>query len=264
MACPFPGMDPFLELPPYWGDFTPSLLVAIGNSLLPQVLPKYDVRIEEYVFVEYDGLRLHRKTSGDYGETGADVAVADATMVELEYPEFEPHRQRRLTLIHQVSGQVVTVMELLSLTNKAPGECGMDAYLEKRAELLATQCHLVELDLLRGGQRLPMSGALPKADYYALVGRVPHRPRCQVIAWPLRAALPPVPVPLLPEDPEVTLDLAAAFRAAYEPSLYDLRLPYDQPLHPPVSPGDETWLLERIAAARRRHEQKKAVREPRP
>ena len=259
MPCPFPGMDPYLEMPPYWSDFAPTLLGAIRNVLLTQLLPKYDVRIEEYLFVERDDVRLHRvqpdvtiSTSGtDFMERQAAVAVADATIVELEYPRFEPHRQRRLVLIHQSTGQVVTVMELLSPVNKSPGEPGIDAYLEKRAELLASPCHLVELDLLRGGRRLPMLGSLPAGDYYAYVGRVSQRPRCEVIAWPLRAALPTIPIPLLPEDPEATLDLAAAFRAAYEPSLYDRRLPYDGPLVPPLPPADEAWLRTQIDAARK-------------
>jgi hypothetical protein len=253
-------MDPYLELPPFWGDFAPRLLAAISNELLPKLLPKYDVRIEEYLFVEHDEERLHRvkpdvtiATSGEFSHTTivGGLAVADATTVELEYPEFEPHRQRHLVLIHQSTGQVVTIMELLSPSNKTAGEIGIEAYVEKRAELLASQCHLVELDLLRGGKRLPMSGPLPPGDYYAFIGRVERRPRCEVLAWPLRAAFPAIPVPLLPEDPEASLDLAAAFRAAYEPSLYDVRLPYDQPLVPPVSSADEAWLRERLATARR-------------
>jgi hypothetical protein len=58
----------------------------------------------------------------------------------------------------------------------------------------------------------------------------------------LRSPLPTISIPLLPEDPEIPLDLQAAFRAAYEPSLYDRRLPYDQPLEPPLSAADEAWM----------------------
>jgi hypothetical protein len=248
-------MDPYLEMPPFWGDFAPGLLKSISNQLLPQLLPKYDLRVEQYLFVEHNGERLHRvapdvtiSTSGySPGKTGSAAAVADATMVELDYPEFEPIRQRHLVLIHRVTGQVVAVMELLSPSNKVSGAGGLEAYVRKREEFLASGCHVVELDLLRGGQRLPMSQPLPPGDYYAFIGRAPRRPHCQVIAWPLRAGLPSIPLPLLPEDPEVSLDLGAAFRAAYEPSLYDRRLPYDQPLVPPVRPADETWLRERLA-----------------
>ena len=254
MSCPFPGMDPFLEMPPCWGDFSPKLLTAISNALLPQLLPRYDLRIEEYLVVTHEETRLHRvqpdvtisTTEAWRPVAEGAVAVAEATTVELDYPEFEPHTQRHLRLIHRPSGRVVTVMELLSPTNKAPSEDGMDAYLDKRAELLASGCHLIEFDLLRGGQRLPMAGPLPRGDYYVYVGRVGRRPRCQIMTWSLRAPLPTIPIPLLPEDPDVTLDLQAAFRAAYEASLYDRRLPYDQPLIPSLSAADETWLRQQL------------------
>ena len=254
MPCPFPGMDPFLEMPPFWSDFSPKLLTQISNALLPKVLPKYDVRIEEYLSVTREEIRLHRvqpdvtisAESPWQPEAEPAVVVAEPTVIELEYPDIEPRMQRRLRLIHRPTGQVVTVMELLSPTNKAPGEDGLDAYLEKRAEFLASGCHLVEFDLLRGGERLPMAGPLPKGDYYVYVGRANRRPRGQIITWPLRSPLPTVPVPLLPDDPEVPLDLEAVFRATYEPSLYDRRLPYEQPLLPPVPKNDEAWVGERL------------------
>lgn len=92
MPCPFPGMDPFLEMPPYWSDFSPKLLTAISNSLLPRVLPRYDVRIEEYLIVTHDEQRLHRvqpdvtiSTAADWNvEDGGAVAVAEPATVELD------------------------------------------------------------------------------------------------------------------------------------------------------------------------------------
>ena len=47
MPCPFPGINPYLEMQPFWSDFAPRLLAEMGNALLPQLLPRYDVRIEE-------------------------------------------------------------------------------------------------------------------------------------------------------------------------------------------------------------------------
>jgi len=260
MPCPFPGMDPFLEMPPFWGDFAPTMLTEIRNALLPRLLPRYDVRIEEYLVVTQGELRLHRvqpdvtvSTAERWrpGAAGA-VAVAEPTTVELDYPEIEPQTQRHLRLIHRPTRRVVTVMELLSPTNKAPGEDGLGTYLEKRAEFLASGCHLVEFDLLRGGERVPMAGPLPRGDYYVYVGRVGRRPRCQIMTWSLRSPLPPVPIPLLPNDPEVTLDLQETFRAAYEPSLYDRRLPYDQPLLPALATEDEAWVREQLSEFERR------------
>jgi hypothetical protein len=254
MPCPFPGMDPFLEVQPFWSYFAPQLLTAISNALLPNLLPRYDVRIEEYLFVTREDVRLHRvqpdvtvsATAAWQPGTEAAVGVAEPTAVELEYPDIEPRRQRHLRLIHRPTGQVVTVMELLSPINKTPGEDGLDAYLEKRAELLGSGCHLIELDLLRGGERLPMAGPLPQGDYYVYVGRVGRRPRGQIITWSLRSPLPTVHVPLLAPDPEVPLDLQSVFRAAYEPSLYDRRLPYAEPLLPALPPADEAWVRQRL------------------
>lgn len=71
-------------------------------------------------------------------------------------------------------------------------------------------------------------------------------PRGRITAWALRSPLPAVPVPLLPPDPDVPLDLQSVFRAAYEPSLYHRRLPYDQPLLPALPPADEAWVRQRL------------------
>ena len=69
--------------------------------------------------------------------------------------------------------------------------------LAKRNALLHQDVHLVELDLLRGGQRLPLRDPLPPGDYCTLVSRGDRRPGCAVCAWPLAHPLPTIPVPLL-------------------------------------------------------------------
>jgi hypothetical protein len=154
--------------------------------------------------------------------------------------------QRRLKVVHRATERFVAAIELLSPANKSPVEGGLGAYLDKREELLTCRCNLVELDLLRGGERLPMNGPVPTGDYYAYIGRVETMPRCQVIAWPLRAPLPSIPNPLLPEDGELPLDLQAVLRSAYEPAFYDRRLPYDRPLKPVLREPDQSWASERV------------------
>jgi hypothetical protein len=252
MPCPFPGMDPFLEVPPYWSDFSPGLLISISTRLLPMVLPKYDVRIEEYLVIEHNDLPSHRSkrdlvmSEDRQRKVAASVQVLSlpqsANSLESAYPDFDPITQRRLVLTHRSTGQVVTVLELLSPVNKARGKDGIEAYESKREELLTTTCHLIELDLLRGGERLPIKGAMPAGDYFAYIGRSDRRPTCQIIGWPWQSVLPPIPLPLLPEDGETQIDLAAAFKDAYDPAYYHQRLPYDSPLRPPLSEPEADWV----------------------
>lgn len=221
MPCPFPGMDPYLEKYQYWNDFSPQLLTAISNALMPRVLPRYEVRIEEYVVV----------------------------MVELEYPDLDPITQRYLKVIERPNRRVVTVMEFLSPINKQPGEDGIEMYLAKRAEYLASQCHLVEIDLLRRGERLPMRGPLPAGDYFVYIGRRGRKPRGKVVGWDWKSPMPTIMIPLLPEDPEIDLNLQAVFESAYEPACYYRVLPYGEPLDPPLPPPDAEWARERLRRA---------------
>ena len=258
MTRPFPGIDLYLELPPYWSDFSPKLLTAIQNQLLDHLLPDYDVRMEEYLMLTSEGEPLDRVVpditistpnwwSDGAGESG--TAVLEPSTSEMEYPEVERHTERHLQIIHRATERVVTVIELLSPSNKAAGQDGLGKYLDKRNEFLSSGCHLIELDLLRGGQRLPMSASLPPGDYFALIGRVGHTPRCQVFGWSLRAKLPVLPIPLLPNAPEATLDLDAAFGSAYESSFYSRRLPYREPLVPPMREEENAWVRERLQTA---------------
>lgn len=151
MPCPFPGMDPFLEVPPYWSDFSPAFLSAIRNQLLSILLPRYDVRLEEYLLLEHDVLPPHHVkpdvvlSANEKSELrGLQMLLGNRTvsMLEAAYPDFDPVTQRRLVLTHRASGKVVTVMELLSPINKTRGKDGLDAYERKREELLTTSCHL--------------------------------------------------------------------------------------------------------------------------
>jgi hypothetical protein len=104
--------------------------------------------------------------------------------------------------------------------------------------------HLVEVDLLLGGRRLPPEDNRPPGDYYALLSRGDRRPECNVYAWPLPHLLPAIPIPLLAPDPDAWIDLAAVFATTYERGRYARSLDYASP--PAVSLGDEMrrWVME--------------------
>ena len=80
-----------------------------------------------------------------------------------------------------------------------------------------------------------MQQELPDAPYFVLLNRVERRPIVDV--WPilLTAPLPVVPVPLLPGDADVPLDLQATFTAMDDLLGYDLLLDYNQPPDVPLS-----------------------------
>src|SRR2546426_472289 len=82
-----------------------------------------------------------------------------------------------------------------------------DKYVEKRERILASSVHLVEIDLLRGGERAPMAESFPAQPYFVLVHRADQRPMADV--WPisLDQRLPIIPIPLADDDPDAQVDL---------------------------------------------------------
>jgi hypothetical protein len=100
--------------------------------------------------------------------------------------------------------------------------------------------NLVELDLLRGGDRLTFAKPLPAGDYYAFVTR-DRQSFAQVYFWGLRDPLPTILVPLQSPDPDISLDLASVFAGAYQRGRYSRRLRYNESLRPPLSADDATW-----------------------
>ena len=84
--------------------------------------------------------------------TGNGIAVAEPLVVHFE--ESDPIRQGFIEIIDIKSGRrVVTVIEVLSPSNKIPGP-GRDLYAKKQEELRSGGVSLVEIDLLRTGTRV--------------------------------------------------------------------------------------------------------------
>lgn len=251
MPSPFPGMDPFLESQE-WEDFHASFNLVIRDSLSPRLAPRYVVRVERRVYLE-----SFRDDTPSFGwpdvavlrtaETGGGAAVAagPATVIEpfeCELPMPEERREVYLLIRLQETMEVVTVLETLSPGNKRPGSDGRREYLGKRETVLQSQAHLVELDLLRGGLRLPTVTPLPQCDYFAIISRRQRRPKAAVYAWTLRVPLPTIPVPLKKGDSDVPLDLQAVFNTVFDRARYDLSLNYHAELQPPLSEASADWM----------------------
>lgn len=259
MPSPFPGMDPFLEAT-MWKDFHHELISEVRNQLVPLLRPKFVPRVELRVFIEraepppksiepdvyVTAEQAAVRQSGSRSQSAA--AVAEPYIVQL--PDYEEVEEAYIAIYDAEQREVLTVIEVLSPGNKRPGSAGRRSYLEKREAILKSWVNLVELDLLRGGERMPTESALPPADYFALVRRAHIRSQGEVYAWRLRDALPPVPIPLTREDPDVVVDLAAGFAALYDRAGYDRAVRYDRPVEPPLSAADAEWVATVLAKAR--------------
>jgi hypothetical protein len=259
MSMIFPGMDPYLELPELWPGFHNSLIVYIRDHLRPLLRPRYIAAIEERVFVQGPQQRefipdVLLKQGRPPRQQGA-AAVLDADEeLEVQVPALEMH-ESYLEILDRHSGQrVVAVLEVLSPTNKYAGP-GRDSYLTKQREVLASQAHLIEIDLLRHG---PHAAAVPEwtarqhasYDYLICVNRAEGlRDRFRLYPRQLRQRLPRIRVPLAGGDPEVVLDVQAVLAQTYEAGSYRERLRYDHPCVPALSTEDQAWADGLIRAA---------------
>jgi hypothetical protein len=151
---------------------------------------------------------------------------------------IDTERQSYLEIRDRQSREVVTVIELLSPSNKYAGP-DREQYLAKRQRLLASWVNLVEIDLLRGGPRMPLVN-LPPCDYYALVSRYTDRPDAGV--WPirLREPLPPIPIPLRAPHPDAQLDLQQMLHRLYDAAGYEDYIYTGEP-DPALPAEDAGW-----------------------
>jgi hypothetical protein len=139
----------------------------------------------------------------------------------------------------------VTVIELLSPANKTPGK-DRDAYLIKQHEYLATDVNLVELDLLRKGERLPwVTASVTSSAYYVMVSRAAERPRGHLWPFSVRDPLPPIAVPL--RDGDLSLELGMVINQVYDTAGYARELDYTQPPNPPLDESDAEWARQLLA-----------------
>jgi len=258
MASPFPGMDPYLEDNRIWPGFHHSLADEIKAQLNARIGPKYYADVDvRTVFLEGVTIAVPRVMYPDVGvfepasrEPVPGPAVAAITITPAPVQRLVAMDQTRLRTVQVYvtdTDELVTSIEILSPYNKRPGE-GLGEYRRKRSELLRSAVHLVEIDLLRGGERPGREVSEPPldADYVLLVNR--HHPgderRISEI-WPvgLNEPLPILPIPLLSPDPDVALDLNAAIGSVYARTGYEWRIDYRRPVPPPeLRPAMATWL----------------------
>jgi hypothetical protein len=255
MPSPFPGMNPYLESRFVWNDFHARFMTKAAEHIGRQVAPHYQARIEEYLYIhelpENGKSRLgradvsvHEDSQRPAGSPVTDSAIATAPTTVGLPPRIDVERISHLEIRDRQSRAVITILELLSPSNKYAGT-DRDQYLEKQARILGTMTNLVEIDLLRGGPRMPWE-EIPECDYYVAISRGENRTRADF--WPirLRDRLPAIPIPLRGDESQPKLDLQGVLNEIYDSAGYADEV-YRREPDPPLSPTDAAWAKEILA-----------------
>jgi hypothetical protein len=185
MQSPFPGMDPFIEGCGLWEDFHHDLIAAIKADLAERVPAHYVVRTGERAYiamVDPDEGRREHLFKPDVGvvhtepgvEAGATATLTTSQLDTSNHAEAvtlralvpEEFREAFIEIFtNEPERRLITVIEVLSPTNNRKDSPGWEQYLRKRNALMAGEANLVEIDLVRGGQRLPMVDPWPDWPY---------------------------------------------------------------------------------------------------
>lgn len=247
MPSPFPGMNPYLEQPSVWHDFHKSFMPRAAEVLGAQILPRYFVKIGEQIYIhelareEWPLLvRAGPLVAGLAPSQGGPAAAAQVlpAPAEVTAAHIDVQSLSYLEIRDRETREVVTVVELLSPSNKYAGS-DRDQYLAQCWQVMRSRVNVVEIDLLRGGPRMPWQG-MPACDYCVVVYRAEQWPRAGI--WPirLRDRLPEIPVPLRAGDADARLDLQQLLHRIYDAAGYGYYLYTGQP-EPALAAADEAW-----------------------
>lgn len=146
-------MDPYLEDPTLWGSVHTRLMNSISDVLAEQVTPDFYVDIQQHVTVlEPDEVGAHQIVPDIYLVERASVRSGAAARPAISVPTLitplEPLEivERHIEVRDRRSRGVITLIEVLSPWNKAAGPQRRDAFQEKRAKVMASLTHWIEID----------------------------------------------------------------------------------------------------------------------
>jgi hypothetical protein len=247
MPSPFPGMDPYLESPANWRDVHGTFLAEARGAINRVLPPGFVARTEQRLYVVepdrsiYPDIMVSRRVPTPPTAVTGATAVIDPPIIYSAPPEEVTEGYIEIIAL-EPERHVVTVIELLSPGNKAPG-AGHEEYVRKRGQLLRSEIHLLEIDLLRAGQHtvgVPQAQG-PGREYIVSLHRGDGAWRFETWAFGVRDRLPRVAVPLTAQLPDVPLDLQTVIDVVYDEGRYGETLNYTQEPEPPLSATDAAW-----------------------
>ena len=243
MPSPFPGMEPYLEQTGLWSQ----VHTEFRRFLTPLLRPKYRVDMEQRNYLAVappDDLIGEPDEIISVDASSIAMPTTAATVVEPLagiLPVPEEVKERYLEIRSVDTREVVTVIELLSPTNKRAGD-GREQYEEKRKEILGSRTHLIEIDLLRAGKPMPMTVS-QENHCRIIVSRAYRRPAADFYLFSVRQPMPDIPIPLLRGDAEPLVKLDQLLHTLYDQSGYDMDIDYIKtPPTPSFSKTDTDWI----------------------
>ena len=263
MKSPFPGMDPYLEA--RWGSVHQRLITYAADAISEQLPPDLRARTEERVYVQAESEVVRRVVPDVYVaqykvavQSGSHLAERGGQVVAepMEFVvEDEEITEGFIEIRESGGGKVITVIEFLSPANKMSGE-GQKLYLQKQYEVLHSDTNLVEVDLLRSGQRVI---AFPeyripsqnRRDYLVCVRCGWRERKRSIYAMRLHERLPTIAIPLRKEDQPVPLDLQALIDQCYRNGRYD-DIDYRLDPIPPLEAEEKEWAHQVLKSAGKR------------
>ena len=255
---PFPGMDPYVER--LWGTFHTTAVTELMGVLNDRLAPGLVAVSEERIVIEDDALAYRRDAYPDVrvvqlrdGSPRQSVDEGGAVVAEPELVDLapDPYRQVYVQIVDaKAGGKVVTVIELVSPTNKRPGKA-RELYRKKQREVSRSEASLVEVDLVRRGRPTTLAARRVAFDratepYHVSVRRGYRRTNLEVYRLGLRDRLPRLRLPLRPNDPDIVIDLQSLVAEAYRRCRLAELIDYDKPADPPLEPADAAWAAEQI------------------
>jgi len=249
MKSPFPGFDPYLE--ESWGDVHQTLAIYARNAIQPQLPADLRARTEERVYVEYEGTArrvivpdvgvLERRQRGGERAVSASGSGPVAILEPMTVLVSDPVTESYVEIREKGDGKLITVIEFISPSNKLPGP-GREKYRQKQRELEAADGHLVEIDLVRAGERVfDFPGPIGEQCASMLMAHIRKGYEHRLYAFSLRERLPVLPVPLRYEEPEIVLDLQPLHDQCYRDGAYD-DIDYSRDPALPIDPENAAWL----------------------
>jgi hypothetical protein len=254
-------MDPYLEHPDYFPGLHDDLISQMKEALQQRLPEEYYATSKSRVWIEVsqrtiepDVEMLRHREAGPSKQRANGPAVL-AAPISRGRPILVrvPHDERResfleIYALQDKGDRLITTIEVLSHTNKSPGEHGRELYLRKQKKILDSKVHLVEIDLLRGGihstavpreRVVEMSGPF---DYHVCIHCFDHFEDYLVYPIRLEERLPEIAIPLLPDSPPVLIDLQTVFDRAYDIGPYRRRVRYSQETPtPPLVAEQAEW-----------------------